>query len=54
MNLRQLKGRMSSKYPNQAITAIIKDAPDNVSPEELVGMVATWQSVIDAQKKETG
>ena len=51
VNIKTLKSRISAKYPSEPITAILKDAPDQVAPEELIGMLQTWQSVIDAGKK---
>ena len=53
VSLRTLKSRISAKYPNEPITEILKNEPDEVSMEELIAKLGTWQSVIDQGKKET-
>ncbi len=51
VNIRAFKGRISSKYPNEPISGILKNEPDEVGPEELIGKLATWQTIIDSGKK---
>lgn len=50
VSIRALKSRLASRYPGEPITEVLKNEPDEVSPEELIGKVATWQAVIDAGK----
>ena len=48
VNLRRLKDRMSAMFPGKTITEVLKNEPDEIGPEELIGKIATWQSVIDS------
>lgn len=42
---------MSAVFPGKTITEVLRNEPDEISPEELVGKIATWQSIIDTEKE---
>lgn len=54
VSIRALKDRISSRFPGKTITEILKNEPDEVTQDELIGKLATWQSVIDTDKREIG
>lgn len=47
VNIKALKSRISAKYPNSKIAGILRNEPDEVSQEELIAKIGTWQFVID-------
>jgi hypothetical protein len=51
VNIRAFKDRVSSKYLNASIAEILRNEPDEVGPEELIGKLATWQTIIDSERK---
>ena len=51
MNIRNLKARLAARYPRETISEVLRGEPDQVSPEELIAKLATWQTIIDSGKK---
>ena len=47
VSIKTLKSRISAKFPNSRIAQILRNEPDEVSPEELIAKIGTWQFVID-------
>ena len=52
VSIKSLKSRISSKYPDSKIAGILKAEPDEVSPEELIAKIGTWQFIIDEDAKK--
>lgn len=50
INIRALKARITARYPSETIASVLRDAPDEVKPDEFVGMIQSWQSIIDASE----
>ena len=51
VNIRALKDRIALRYPNASIAEILRNEPDEIRPEELIGKLATWQAIIDSGRK---
>lgn len=51
VNIRNFKARIISRFPNDPIAEVLKNEPDEVPPEELIGKIATWEAIVVAGRK---
>jgi hypothetical protein len=51
VNIRTFKSRIIAKFPNDPIAEVLKNEPDEIPPEELVGKISTWESILVAGRR---
>lgn len=50
ISIRELKSRISKKFPNEDLTHILLSLPDVLSAEELIGATAILLAIVDTEK----
>jgi hypothetical protein len=51
VNIRKFKSRIIARFPNDPIADILLNEPDEIPPEELIGKISTWESIMVAGKR---
>ena len=51
VNIRPLKERISVKFPGKTITAILRNEPDEMTPEELLAKITTWLNAAEMDRE---
>ncbi len=51
VNIKELKKKMTSKFPNSMITEVLKKESDQIPLENLYSKLQTWQIIIDNEKR---
>lgn len=52
VNIRKFKMNIIAKFPNEQIAEILKNEPDDVPAEELIGKISTWESILVNSRKK--
>jgi hypothetical protein len=51
INIRPLKERISGKFPGKTVTNIIRNEPDEMTPEELLAKITTWLNAAEMDRE---
>ncbi len=52
VSIKMLKTRMRARFPDATITEVLNSEPDDVASGQVIGKLATWQSIIDAGRQK--